>query len=65
MMHIVCVMSYVCYTDPMGPVLVCISTVEPQLYRSYGTCTSLYKYSGISVIYRPYGILRFHCTYTD
>ena len=38
------------YTDPMGPALVCISTVEPQLHRPYGTCTSLYKYSGTSVM---------------
>ena len=30
------------YTDPMGPVLVCI--IYPQLYRPYGNGTSLYKY---------------------
>ena len=27
----------------MGLALVCISTVEPQLYRPYGTGTSLYN----------------------
>ena len=31
------------YTDPMGLALVYIIYSEPQLYRSYGTGTSLYN----------------------
>ena len=45
-----CMKRNLSYTDPMGHALVCMSTVEPQLYRPYGTCTSLYEYSGTSVI---------------
>ena len=47
----------------MGLALVCISTVEPQLYRPYGTGTSLYNIQwnlsytdpmGLALVKHPY-----------